>query len=39
MAQTLVFGMTCGGDMTLKSAFPALFGIACAIDAPVEAHM
>jgi hypothetical protein len=27
------------GDMTLKDAFPILFGIACAKDAPVEAHM
>jgi hypothetical protein len=25
--------------MTLKDALPVLFGIACAKDAPVEAHM
>jgi hypothetical protein len=27
------------GDMALKDAFPVLFGIACAKDAPVKAHM
>jgi hypothetical protein len=27
------------GDMTLKDGFPVLFGIACAKDVPVEAHM
>jgi hypothetical protein len=38
-APKLDFGMTCGVGMTLKDAFPILFDIACAKDAPIEAHM